>query len=168
MGESEELPPKPVPTETSGIDSETETAKQEPTISQPSKSSWKHLFAFTTWSHAGPLVAALVASGAAAALKTVFAVVLGEVLDVVGDYSVGERSSTSTLSSISRWSTILIALGLGNWMANSAFLALWIAFGELQATSIRQEIFNGLLSKDMAWFDSQEQGVSSLLVRIQT
>ena len=144
------------------------TTEAETTISPPARSSWKHLFAFMRFPHTGPLLAALLASAATAGLKTALAVVLGEIFDVISDYGLGERSSSGTLSAISRWSVILVGIGVGNWMANSAFLALWIIFGELQATSVRQGIFESLLSKDMAWFDSQEEGLSSFLVRIQT
>lgn len=168
MGDSKEIPQTSTPDEAPVIDPESETANHETAISQPAKSSWKHLFAFMRWTHAGPLFAALVASGVTAALKTVLAVVLGLVFDIIGDYGLGERSSSSTLSGISRWSIILVGIGIGNWVANSTFLALWITFGELQASSVRHGTFNSLLSKNMAWFDSQEQGISSLLVRIQT
>ena len=137
-------------------------------ISQPEKSQWKHLFAFTRWSHAGSLAAALASSALTAGLKTLLPVILGQVFDVIGDYGIGARDSESTIAAISKWSVILIGVGVGNWMANSAFLALWITFGELQANSIRRETFESLLSKEIAWFDAQDQGISSLLVRIQT
>lgn len=137
-------------------------------ISQPPKSQWRHLFAFTKWSHAGPLAAALASSALTAGLKTLLPVMLGQVFNVIGEYGMGTRDSASTLASISQWSIILIGIGIGNWMASSAFLALWITFGELQANNVRHETFQSLLSKDMAWFDSQHEGISSLLVRIQT
>jgi ATP-binding cassette subfamily B (MDR/TAP) protein 1 len=132
------------------------------------KSSWKDLFAFTKLSHSGPLLAALMSSAIAACFKVALAVVLGQVFDLIGEFGSGTRSGHSTMIHVARWTLIIFGLGIGNWIAHSAFLALWIMFGELQASSVREDTFHSLLSKDMSWFDSQDQGVSSLLVRIQT
>lgn len=138
------------------------------TLGQPSKPSLKNLFLFTTVSHAWPLFAAVVASALTAGFKTVLSVVLGEIFDIIGYYEAGTRQGDDTLHAVSKWSAILIGLGVGNLISNAAFLALWVIFGELQASSVRHGIFNSLLSKNMGWFDSQEHGISSLLVRIQT
>lgn len=159
----------PVIPGTSVSESDTKnTGDPEAIVSHPAKSSWKHLFAFTKWSHAGTLATALAASAITAGLKTALTVVLGIIFNVIADYGMGESSGPDTLASISSWAVIIVGLGVGNWVANSAFLALWIIFGELQAASVRRIIFSSLLSSDMAWFDSHEQGVSSLVVRIQT
>jgi ATP-binding cassette, subfamily B (MDR/TAP), member 1 len=137
-------------------------------ITQSSSSSWKDLFAFTKLSHTATLIGALISSALAAGFKVGLAVVLGQVFNLISDYASGTRSGDSTVSSVARWSFIIFGLGLGNWIVNSIFLFLWVVFGELQASSVRQDTFLSLLSKDMSWFDSQEQGVSSLLARIQT
>lgn len=142
------------------------TLTPEPT--QPAKVPWKKLLAFTRWSHAWPLIAATVSAGFTAGLKTVLAVVLGKTFDVTANYGSGQRNASESMDEIIKWCIILVALGVGNWLANTAFLALWTTFGELQANSIRHEVFDSLLSRDMTWFDSQEQGISSLLIRIQT
>lgn len=169
--DSKEIPQTPISAIETSIGNDPELERiitSDNLISQPPKSHWKHLFAFTKWSHGGPLAAALASSAVTAGLKTLLPVMLGQVFNVIGDYGMGTRDSASTVAGISKWSIILIGIGVGNWMANSAFLALWITFGELQANSVRQETFESLLSKDMSWFDSQDQGISSLLVRIQT
>jgi ATP-binding cassette, subfamily B (MDR/TAP), member 1 len=132
------------------------------------RGSWKHLFAFTRWSHAWQLLAALLATAATAALKTVLAVFLGKIFDVIADFGSGHTNGDDALKQVSQWCMILVGIGAGNWLANTAFLALWIVFGELQAHSARHDIFLALLGKDMEWFDLQQQGVPSLLVRIQT
>jgi ATP-binding cassette subfamily B (MDR/TAP) protein 1 len=138
------------------------------TVVPPGRSTWRSLFAFTKWSHAALLAAAIAAAGVAAALKTVLAVVLGQIFDVIGAFGNGIQSGTTTVAEVARWAVILVMLGIGNWAANSAFVALWVAFGELQANSVRNEVFQSLLSRNIAWFDEQEQGISSLLVRIET
>lgn len=132
------------------------------------KSGWKHLFVFTKKTHVGPIIAALAATAFAAGFKTVLSVVLGRVFNIIAEFGNGSAGSSDTLSNIGTWCLILLGLGIGNWLASSLFLSLWIVFGELQASSVRYEIFHSLLAKDMAWFDSQSEGISSLLVRIQT
>ncbi|KAM0424234.1 hypothetical protein ACHAPT_010606 [Fusarium lateritium] len=135
---------------------------------QAPKSSWSQLFLFTRKSHTGALIAALIAAAFTAAFKTVLAVILGMIFDVIAGFGNGSLNREDTLSDISMWSLVLLGLGIGNWIASSAFLALWVIFGELQACSVRRDMFASLLSKDMAWFDSQTEGISGLLVRIQT
>jgi ATP-binding cassette subfamily B (MDR/TAP) protein 1 len=145
----------------------TSSANHE-TGNKPIRSSFRHLFSFTRWNQAAPLIAALAASAAFAAIKSIYPIFLGKIFNVVSDFGAGRRSGTETLHEISHWSQILIGLGLINCLSGSAFLSLWVIFGELQAKSVRQDIFKSLLSKNIAWFDSLDQGISSLLVRIQT
>ena len=137
-------------------------------MEQDTKSSWKQLFAFTKRSHTGALIAALIAAAFSAGFKTVLAVILGKIFDIIA--GLGNRTFTGdeALSRVSDWALVLLGMGIGNWIASTAFLALWVIFGELQACSVRENIFASLLSKDMAWFDSQPEGISSLLIRIQT
>ncbi|KAM4055988.1 ABC transporter transmembrane domain-containing protein [Hirsutella rhossiliensis] len=132
------------------------------------KSSWGSLFAFTQRTHVRVLLAAIVASGATAALRTALAIFLGRIFDIVADRGNGLRSGPNALEAVSRWCLVLVGLGLGNWLANAAFLALWTLFGELQADSARCRVFQSLLTRDLAWFDMLDQGTSGLLVRIQT
>ncbi|POR33822.1 Alpha-factor-transporting ATPase [Tolypocladium paradoxum] len=132
------------------------------------KASWTSLFAFTKRSHAGVLFAAVVASAATAALRTVLAVFLGRIFDVIAEFGNGTRTGDSALEDVSKWCLVVVGLGLGNWLANTAFLSLWITFGELQADGVRRDIFSSLLARDLAWFDSLDQGISGLLVRSQT
>ena len=129
---------------------------------------WKHLFAFTRWTHAWTLVVALVAAAITAGLKTVLAVFLGEIFDVIAGFGSGAKNGSDTVREVTQWCLVLLGIGGGNWLSNMAFLTLWIVFGELQAHSARHDIFDTLLWKEMAWFDAQEHGISSLLVRIQT
>ncbi|PTD09744.1 Mating factor M secretion protein mam1 [Fusarium culmorum] len=137
-------------------------------MEQDAKSSWKQLFAFTKKSHTGALIAALIAAAFSAAFKTILAVILGKIFDIIAGFGNGTYDGDEALALVSDWAFVLLGMGIGNWLASTAFLALWVIFGELQACSVRREIFTSLLSKDMAWFDAQSEGISSLLIRIQT
>jgi ATP-binding cassette subfamily B (MDR/TAP) protein 1 len=137
-------------------------------IAQPPNSSWKHLFAFTKWSHAGALFSAFFAAAITAGLKAALPVLLGKTFNVISDYGMGVINGAEATSNMTRWCIVLIGVGAGNWAANSAFLALWVIFGGLQASATRRDVYQSLLKKDISWYDSQDQGVSSLLSRIQT
>ncbi|KUJ18851.1 P-loop containing nucleoside triphosphate hydrolase protein [Mollisia scopiformis] len=41
-------------------------------------------------------------------------------------------------------------------------------FGELQAKSLRLQMFEGMLDKNMEWYDLRQDGVGALMIRIQT
>ncbi|VUC20075.1 unnamed protein product [Clonostachys rosea] len=139
-----------------------------PPLQRETKPSWRMLFEFTRWSHAAPLATALLASAAVAGFKASLSVILGRIFEIIAEFGAGSRSSESSMAGITRWALILVGLGVGNSIAHSVFLTFWIIFGELQAQSARHRMFNCLVSKEMAWFDVQEEGISSLLIRMQT
>lgn len=128
----------------------------------------KNLFAFTTWRHSPLLVAGLIASLFAGALKTSLAVLLGEIFGVISRYGEGRLSAPETMSEVSSWCGILTVVGCAAWLVNFVYMLVWVSFSELQADNVRGRIFRGLLDKEMAWYDHQADGIASLLVRIQT
>ncbi|KAG7120333.1 Mating factor M secretion protein mam1 like [Verticillium longisporum] len=132
------------------------------------KVSWRDLFAFTRWTHCVALVPAVVASCVVGAFKTSLAVTLGLFFQYTVDVADGSVGGPETIKRTAALSVILCGLGAGHWAANTVFFASWVLFGELQAKSIREQMFKSLLKKDMSWYDSQSEGVSSLLVRIES
>jgi ATP-binding cassette subfamily B (MDR/TAP) protein 1 len=62
----------------------------------------------------------------------------------------------------------LTALGVAAWILEGILLSSWMVFGELQAQSARRKMFTGMLDKEMEWYDLREDGIGSLLIRIQT
>ncbi|GAP84432.2 hypothetical protein SAMD00023353_0702560 [Rosellinia necatrix] len=72
------------------------------------------------------------------------------------------------MTQISSWCALLAVVGGAGFLVNFGFMCSWIAFGELQAKNIRDRMFRGLLKKEMEWFDTQPDGISSLLVKTQT
>jgi len=59
-------------------------------------------------------------------------------------------------------------LGGAAWLIEGAFLSSWMVFGELQAKSVREQMFVEMLDKEMEWYDLRQDGIGSLLIRIQT
>ncbi|KAL7620164.1 ATP-dependent permease [Parahypoxylon ruwenzoriense] len=130
--------------------------------------SLKHLFAFTTRKHYGPLTAGLVAALLSGALRTSLAILIGRIFAVIAEFGSGQLTGPDTLAQVSYWCVVLTLVGGAGWLVNFAFMFCWIVFSEIQARDIRQRLFGALLNKDMGWFDCQEDGIGSLLVRIQT
>lgn len=96
------------------------------------------------------------------------AILIGNIFGVISEFGSGQLSGPDTLAQVSSWCVILTLIGGAGWIVNLAFMFSWILFSELQAKNIRQRMFSALLRKDMKWFDCQEDGVASLLVRMQT
>ncbi|KAI1459815.1 P-loop containing nucleoside triphosphate hydrolase protein [Annulohypoxylon moriforme] len=130
--------------------------------------SLRHLFTFTTWRHCGPLTAGLISAVFSGALRTSLAILIGKIFGVISEFGSGQLSGPDTLAQVSSWCIILTLIGGAGWLVNFAFMFSWILFSELQAKNIRQRIFVAMLRKDMEWFDRQEDGIASLLVRMQT
>lgn len=129
---------------------------------------WKHLFVFTKRRQARLLGFAIVASMLVAAVKTVFAVLLGRIMDIVSPLGAGSINGSTAMAGVTFWCVVLAGLGLASWAFNSALLALWVAFGEMVAKTARQSVFQHLLCSEMTWFDGHQEGLSSALSGIQT
>lgn len=114
------------------------------------------------------LAPAILAAFAVGAFKTSLAVAFGQFFQHAVDFSIGSLSPRDALTQVEGLCILLCGLGAGHWAANTAFLSSWVIFGELQARSAREHIFESLLDKDIAWYDGQSDGTSSLLVRIET
>lgn len=150
---------------------ETETRSKEPCQEMQSgnapTSSWKDLFAFTERQHYGALTIAVVAAAFAAAAKTSYAIFLGRVMDILTPLGAGTLSKNTAMTGVTFWCILLTAVGTAVWICNFAFMVAWVIFGELIAKNTRDTLFNSLMYKDMAWFDSQKDGMSSTLSSMQ-
>lgn len=129
---------------------------------------WKSSFSFMRREDLPLLTASVISAAIAGATKPAIAIFLGRIFNILSSYALGEITQSQLLHNISIWSLALTALGCAVWSFNSLFFSLWLLFGESQARTLRAKLFTGLLAKDMAWYELRVDGVSSLLVRIQT
>ncbi|KAI1463271.1 P-loop containing nucleoside triphosphate hydrolase protein [Daldinia caldariorum] len=130
--------------------------------------SFRHLFAFASWRHSGILAAGLVASLLVGAMRAASAILIGRIFAVVADFGLGRLDGPGAYAEVSSWCVILTLVGGAAVIVNFAFMFLWSVFSEIQARNIRRGVFGALLTKDIGWFDRQEEGIPSLLVKIQT
>jgi ATP-binding cassette subfamily B (MDR/TAP) protein 1 len=52
-------------------------------------------------------------------------------------------------------------------MVSSVDMALWITSGALRTNKARRTLFSVLVQKEMDWFDSREDGMSSFLTQTE-
>lgn len=152
----------PMPAETISV------SKEESDDDADVKPSWHSLFLFTSRTHGGSIAIALFSTLLSSLLKPASAILYGKIFSDLTKYGAGTANRHDTLHGISRWCIALVALGAVAWMVEGTFLLSWMAFGELQAKSARERLFVGMLNKEMGWYDLQEDGIESLLIRIQT
>lgn len=138
------------------------------TTNQPQRSSFRDLFIFTTWRTCWLLIAGLIGAILVGALEAAMSIIPGKIFSVISSFGSGHLTGEETMAQVSAWCVLLAVIGGAGFFVNFVFLFSWIAFGESQARSIRGNVFRGLLDKEMGWFDTQEDGTASLLVRIQT
>ncbi|CAO2657496.1 Nn.00g036220.m01.CDS01 [Neocucurbitaria sp. VM-36] len=132
-----------------------------------SKVGWKALFSFTTRKHLLVLSAALLSAVIAAATLPVFAIIYGLIFREYTDYGARKIDSSALLGNVTRYCIILTSIVTLNWVANSFYFSLFLTFGELQAKSARDRVFDVLIKKDMTWYDMRETGMAAFLPAVQ-
>lgn len=129
---------------------------------------WKSLFSFTSRSNVSPLILGLGLAIASGLLTPAFSILLGKVFDSFAAYGAGNIEGQDLVGRVSMDGLYLLALGMASWFLNGTYFMFWFIFGELQAKSARNQLYEAMLVKDMEWFDMRKDGVSALLSRLQT
>lgn len=158
----------PVPQVRNPEKSELEGIPRKPAQPEQKPSSpRRHIFAFTTPKQLGVIACATGTAAVVAAGKTVYTFLLGRVFNFATQYGASEISGQDLLSHVSQWCGYITVLGVGMWALSSADMALWITSGELRAMSARKTLFSTLIQREMGWFDSRGDGMSSLIIQSQ-
>ncbi|KAE8824613.1 hypothetical protein PTNB85_09377 [Pyrenophora teres f. teres] len=128
---------------------------------------WKALFGFTTRQHVPIILGGIAAASIAALSMPIFAIIYGLIFREYTNYGAGNSDSDKLMSSITRFCMILTGITTVTWLANSFYFFFFLTFGELQARSARNRIFDALMKKDMTWFDMREAGIAAFLPTVQ-
>lgn len=100
-------------------------------------------------------------------MTPVLAIILGNVFDAFTAFGGGETDVDHLRDKVTINCISMVGLGAAGWFLNSAYFAIFVAFGELQASSIRNSVFVELLKRDVAWFEAQKEGSGAFLSGIQ-
>ena len=130
--------------------------------------SWWSLFSFTSKSHSNTLIAAMTLTIASGIVAPVLAIIFGRIFEAFTSYGATHINRSELVEQVSRYGVGLVVLGCINGLLNAAFFASWLIFGEMQAKCARKVLFDSMLYKDMAWFDSHKVGMETLVSRLQT
>lgn len=128
---------------------------------------WKDLYAFTTKAHLLALVPGLLFAICAGILEPVIPIFLGKFFDAFADFGAGKISSDKLMDQTLTSVYALLGVGCGTWILKGGMFATWLAFGEMQAKSAREELFQCLLYKDIEWFEIGDTSVEAMLTTLQ-
>lgn len=129
---------------------------------------WRSLFNFTSRTHLFPLSLALIFSVASGIIIPVLAVLLGKLFGLFTDFGADKINGSELVKRVSVYGIALVGLGSASGLLNAGYFMIWLIFGELQAKSVRDKLFDGMLEKDMEWYDMRRNGVETLTSRLQT
>lgn len=128
---------------------------------------WKDLFRFTKRSHAPALLGTFVTALVGALTMPAFAVVYGFIFREYSKIGAQRIDGSALRESVDTYCLILLGIVIANWLFNSVYFVFVTIFGELQARSARQAVFDGLMRKSITWYDTQESGIAAMLPGIQ-
>ena len=128
---------------------------------------WRSLFNFTTRPHGFSLSFAIILSVASGIIIPALSIFLGKVFDCFTSFGAGTISGSDLLHKVSMYGLALVGLGSASGLLNAGYFMFWLLFGELQAKSARDKLFDGMLEKEMEWYDMRKAGVDTLISRLQ-
>ena len=141
---------------------------EEETEESVVRAKWKEVFNLTTQAHLLPPTFGILLAISSGIIIPVLALLLGQIFDTFTDFGAGKINGTELTNKVSQNTIYLVALATVSWVLNGSYYMFWVIFGELQAKSARDKLFNGMLDKEMKWFDMRKAGVSAMIPRLQT
>lgn len=132
------------------------------------KPSWRFILHFTLRIHLIPLAVALILTALSGVIIPAVAIILGKAFDTFAQYGSNKITGPDLVEQISWYAVALTVLGFAGGILNGGFFTIWISFGELQAKSAREQLFNEMLEKEIGWYDLRRAGINTLISRLQT
>ena len=149
------------------VDGATSPGNQEVNNGQTESARWRALFNFTSQSHFVVLACAITTSILSGIVIPTLAIFLGKIFDIFTTFGAGAINRSELVIKVSKYALYLAGLGSASGLLNAMFFGLWLLFGELQAMSVRRELFNSMLARDLEWYDLREDDVETLISRQQ-
>ena len=131
------------------------------------RATWWSLFNFTSGIHILPLAMAFIFSVASGIIIPALAVFLGKIFDLFTRFGADKISGPDLVYQVSTYGIALSGLGCASGILNATYYGIWLTFGELQAKSAREKLFDGMLGKDMGWYDMRKAGIDTMISRQQ-
>jgi len=135
---------------------------------KPKSASWTILFSFTNHAHILPLSIATILAIASGVVIPALAFFLGQIFNCFSKYGSDQLTGRELTQKTTHYCAYLAGLGSASWLLNGGYFMFWILFGELQARSMRNRVYQAMLDKDLEWFDTHKDGMGALIPRLQT
>lgn len=132
------------------------------------KARWTASFSFIQREQYGVLGLAIFFAVCSALVQPAVSIIMGRFSDALAQFGGGLIDSDTLRERTAGGVHAFIVLGCCTLVTNAGMFAAWAIFGEMQAKSVREELFRSLVEKDMEWFEQRETGTASLLTRLQT
>lgn len=132
------------------------------------KATWLSLFSFTKRRHWPILTLSIFLSVASGLIIPIMSVLLGQTFGAFASLGSGAMTTEDFTKKITTGVIQMSALGFAGWVSHGGFFAAWLYFGELQAKTVREMLFEGLIFKELAWYENRKNGLSALLSKCQT
>lgn len=129
---------------------------------------WMALFHFTEKRHIPALTTAISFAILSGLVVPLMAVVMGKIFGSFASFGAEKINPEALVAQVTSQILVLVGLGMGSWVVSGTFFTGWLVFGELQVKVAREKLFEGLVDKDMEWYDMRKSGVASLISRVQT
>lgn len=130
--------------------------------------SWSCLFWFFSNSDYLVLTGALVFTTISGLVIPFMSIALGHIFDSLAKFGLGTYTKDALLQEITAFIRNLVLLGVAGFLSSGLFYALWQLLAEFQARRARECVLEGLLGKQLEWFDNRKSGVAAMLTASQT
>ncbi|KAL7273862.1 ATP-dependent permease [Rhizina undulata] len=137
-------------------------------MKDPVHKGWLSLFGFVERKHLYVFGAAVSFSVVSGCVGPGLSILMGKIFGAFSSYGSGDYDSWTLVHEVRKYVIILAGLGAANWFLTCAFFSCWLMFGELQAKSARESLFEGLIVREIEWYDKRKTGVTGLVSRCQT
>ncbi|OQU95995.1 hypothetical protein CLAIMM_02139 [Cladophialophora immunda] len=128
---------------------------------------WRSIFKFTAKAHLFILLPATATSAAAGCLQPAMAFFFGKFFDTFSDFAAGKTDGSTFMDRSLGSLHALLGLAAATFVFKGTLFSLWLVFGEMQARSIRELLFQSLLDREIEWYEARTTGVGTLLTRFQ-
>jgi len=139
----------------------------ESELEEKSNGGWLALFYFTTKKHRPFAILGVIMSIMAGLLAPAEAYILGQLFESLAGFGAGTLTKDKMMADVQKWCIYLVVLGALGWFLVGSFFMIWLIFGELQCRSARDRLFNGLMKREMEWYDKRKNGIGALMIRVQ-
>lgn len=114
------------------------------------------------------LLIACLATVASGLVAPAMSVVIGKIFESLLKFDLETYEKNVLRAEVEGFIWYLVGLGIGAFISNGVLNVMWQRCADLQAKRARECVFEGLMARELEWFDKRKHGVGAMLTQIQT